>query len=148
MTNAELISMVRSIAKHGADWRINEVLNRAAAALEAAEKKIAGLERQLLKEGEWITADNPPKNEGLYLVGLSVGWDNEYVVRLARYTKDLSEALFSSKLSGDGWYRWDGDNDCDVICHPKYWMELPEPPNCGARMDGERKDNETKLKGE
>ena len=86
------------------------------------------LHTQILKEVGWITADNPPKNEGLYLVGLSVGWDNEYVVRLARYTKDLSEALFSSKLSGDGWYRWDGDNDCDVICHPKYWMELPKPP--------------------
>ena len=54
MTNAELISMVRSIAKHGADWRINEVLNRAADALEAAEKRIAELEAQLPKEGEWI----------------------------------------------------------------------------------------------
>ena len=45
MTNAELISMVRSIAKHGADWRINEVLNDAAAALEAAEKRIDGLQK-------------------------------------------------------------------------------------------------------
>ena len=43
MTNAELISMVRSIAKHGADWRINEVLNSAADALEADEKRIAEL---------------------------------------------------------------------------------------------------------
>ena len=41
--NEELISMVRSIAKHGADWRINEVLNRAADALEAAEKRIVEL---------------------------------------------------------------------------------------------------------
>ena len=57
MNNAELISMVRSIAKHGADWRINEVLNRAADALEAAEKRIAELEAQLPKEGEWIDAD-------------------------------------------------------------------------------------------
>ena len=47
MNNAELISMVRSIAKHGADWRINEVLNRAADALEAAEKRIAELEDEL-----------------------------------------------------------------------------------------------------
>lgn len=54
MTNAELISMVRSIAKHGADWRINEVLNRAADALEAAEKRIAELEARMPKEGEWI----------------------------------------------------------------------------------------------
>ena len=54
MNNAELISRVRSIAKHGADWRINEVLNRAADALEAAEKRIAELEVQLPKEGEWI----------------------------------------------------------------------------------------------
>ena len=46
MTNAELISMVRSIAKHDADWRINEVLNRAADALEAEEKRIAELEKQ------------------------------------------------------------------------------------------------------
>ena len=46
MTNAELISMVRNIAKHGADWRINEVLNRAADALEAEEKRIAELEKQ------------------------------------------------------------------------------------------------------
>ena len=43
--NAELISMVRSIAKHGADWRINEVLNRAADALEAAEKRIDNLQQ-------------------------------------------------------------------------------------------------------
>lgn len=43
MTNAELISMVRSIAKHGADWRINEVLNRAADALERCEAEIARL---------------------------------------------------------------------------------------------------------
>ena len=49
MNNAELISMVRSIAKHGADWRINEVLNRAADALEAAEKRIAVLEAQMPK---------------------------------------------------------------------------------------------------
>ena len=75
MTNAELISMVRSIAKHGADWRINEVLNRAADALEAADKRIAELEKRTKlpdrqeflakgsfieeplsrpKEGEWI----------------------------------------------------------------------------------------------
>ena len=47
MNNAELISMVRSIAKHGADWRINWVLNRAADELEAAEKRIAELERIL-----------------------------------------------------------------------------------------------------
>ena len=46
MTNAELISMVRNIAKHGADWRINEVLNRAADALEAEEKRISELEKQ------------------------------------------------------------------------------------------------------
>ena len=63
--NAELIAMVRSIAKHGADWRINEVLNRAADALEAAEKRIADLEtalaacrarkgEQMPKDGEWI----------------------------------------------------------------------------------------------
>ena len=54
MTNAELISMVRSIAKHGADWRINEVLNRAADALEAAEKRIKELEAQKPNRGEWI----------------------------------------------------------------------------------------------
>lgn len=55
MTNAELISMVRSIAKHGADWRINEVLNRAADALEAAEA-------QLPKDGEWIEANTRPRS--------------------------------------------------------------------------------------
>lgn len=62
MTNEELISMVRSIAKHGADWRINEVLNRAADALEAAEQRIADLEAQLPKEGEWIESNTRPRS--------------------------------------------------------------------------------------
>ena len=63
MTNAELISMVRSIAKHGADWRINEVLNRAADALEADEKRIAEL---MPKEGEWIEANTRPRSAQFY----------------------------------------------------------------------------------
>jgi hypothetical protein len=48
MDNAELIARVRSIAKHGADWRINWVLNRAADLIEAQEKRIAELENDLM----------------------------------------------------------------------------------------------------
>lgn len=40
MNNAELIARVRSIAKHGADWRINWVLNRAADLIEAQQKAL------------------------------------------------------------------------------------------------------------
>ena len=49
MNNAELIARVRSIAKHGADWRINWVLSRAADLIEAQAKRIEGLEAQISK---------------------------------------------------------------------------------------------------
>ena len=55
MNNAELIARVRSIAKHGADWRINWVLSKAADLIEAQQKQIAELEAQLPKEGGWIS---------------------------------------------------------------------------------------------
>ena len=82
--NAELISMVRSIAKHGADWRINEVLNRAADALESAEKRIADLEAQLPKEGEWIDGDARKVTArcsvcGHLRLGNGAKWANMYV---------------------------------------------------------------------
>ena len=57
MNNAELIARVRSIAKHGADWRINAILNQAADALEAAYKQIAelkmGLDKALARANEY-----------------------------------------------------------------------------------------------
>ena len=130
MTNAELISMVRSIAKHGADWRINEVLNRAADALEAADEKIADcvaaidalddsndayikanerlkkqiaeLEAQLPKEGEWIYTP------------------------LERYKEYKVKCPFCGAEYRDC---YDGYIDAE---------DMNYCPNCGAKMKGEK----------
>ena len=72
MNNAELIARVRSIAKHGADWRINWVLSKAADLIEAQQKQIAELEAQLPKGGEWIDDNgaNVPLDRDGYTTGM------------------------------------------------------------------------------
>lgn len=57
MTNAELITVLREAKKHF--WtqpqiELYPMMESAADALEAAEKRVAELEAQLPKEGEWI----------------------------------------------------------------------------------------------
>lgn len=53
MTNAELITELT----YHANIEKRKLLSDAAAALEAADKRIAELEAQLPKEGEWIDID-------------------------------------------------------------------------------------------
>ena len=53
MNNAELITELT----YHANIEKRKLLSDAAAALEAAEKRIAELEAQLPKEGEWIDGD-------------------------------------------------------------------------------------------
>ncbi len=69
MTNAELIKQLRKCGKQSTDrcwdcdyydrepWCEAALANDAADALEAADKRIAELEAQLPKEGEWIEDD-------------------------------------------------------------------------------------------
>lgn len=84
MKNAELIKALRYCAEHEVcDYYIakdcprestwmcgvdcNQILMLdAAAALEAAEKRIAELEAQLPKEGEWIEANTRPRSAQFY----------------------------------------------------------------------------------
>ena len=65
MTNAELIKALRNCASpdmackglcpyHGVEYCLSKKDLDAADALEAAEKRIAELEKRLPKEGEWI----------------------------------------------------------------------------------------------
>lgn len=123
MTNAELISMVRSIAKHGADWRINEVLNRAAAALKAADKRIEELsldcemyqqkcmemEAQIPKEGEWLRTDAFPH-------------------------RVYCSCCYKTYVPNENWQIW--QDDADNFGLPRNYC-----PNCGAKMDGKEKHN-------
>lgn len=141
MTNAELISMVRSIAKHGADWRINEVLNRAADALEAADKRIAELsldcemyqqkcmemEAQLPKDG--VCEAKKPKTVK----------ETEYSFYCDCPT---CGGRLISNVDGE-WCAGSFDRFCRMCGQKINWSEYcgwSNKPNCGARMDGERKD--------
>lgn len=91
-----------------------QIVTAAADALEAADKRIAELEAQLPKEGEWIEDDTT-----------YCGAD------LANYKCSLCGKI------GGTWRRGLKQDELPPFCG-----------SCGARMDGERKDNETKLKGE
>jgi len=76
MTNAELIKALRKCGKQSPDrcwdceyydrepWCESALANDASDALEAAEKRIAELEAQLPKEGEWIELSD--RNERKY----------------------------------------------------------------------------------
>lgn len=120
MTNAELISMVRSIAKHGADWRINEVLNRTADALEADEKRIAELQAVLEhQKSELERADR--------------GWKKQFeiICELQAQIPECGEWELTDNRWGVGKYR------CPV-CGRYEKRKRPYCPNCGARMRGEQ----------
>lgn len=62
MTNAELIT---ELIYH-ASIEKRKLLSDAADALEAAEKRIAVLEAQMPKEGEWIEANTRPRSAQFY----------------------------------------------------------------------------------
>ena len=114
MTNAELISRVRSIAKHGADWRINEILNRAADELEAAEKRIKELEARTPK---WtMLKDEMPKPHTKVLVSGIEAINNTRVYKvMVNDNGTLRPTDYAPSIM------W----DC--------WMPFGSP-NCGARM--------------
>lgn len=77
MTNAELIKALRCCASldtpceglcsyHGVEYCSLKKDLDAADALEAADKRIAELEAQLPKEGEWIEANTRPRSAQFY----------------------------------------------------------------------------------
>lgn len=100
---------------------VDEILHAAADALEAAEKRIAELEAQNeLKDGT-ITA----------------------------MATDIGKLRAQMPKEGE-WIDIDGTMfaECSVCGKRHYGCTTPYCDMCGAKMDGERKDNETKLKGD
>lgn len=101
---------------------INELTtkcNQLQAEVDNYEKRIAELEAQIPKGGEWISVeDRLPEDLGCVLTANKWG--------------DCTTLWWNDR----GWW----DNESGYYCcrdYIKYWMELPEPPNCGARMKGE-----------
>lgn len=101
---------------------INELTtkcNQLQAEVDNYEKRIAELEAQIPKGGEWISVeDRLPEDLGCVLTANKCG--------------DCTTLWWNDR----GWW----DNESGYYCcrdYIKYWMELPEPPNCGARMKGE-----------
>ena len=144
MTNAELIKALRNCSSPtvgscmdcpyykgvSCKWQMME---DAADALEAAEKRIAELEKQIPK---WISVkDSLPNNRRPVIVYVP-----EYHDDVDEYAAYVGMAFYTWSPKGGFWCGTDGDiyGALELVQNPTEWMELPEPPNCGVRMRGEQ----------
>ena len=76
----------------------------------------------------WRRVEEPPKEEGRYLVASRWGKDNHWSYDLVYYTTKLEKGFFfEDGICGAGWYMWSGYEDCDIRVFPDYWMPI-EPP--------------------
>jgi hypothetical protein len=76
----------------------------------------------------WHRVEDPPEEEGRYLVASRCGKDNHWSYDLAYYTTKLEKAYFlEDGICGAGWYMWSDYEDCDICVSPDYWMPI-EPP--------------------
>lgn len=146
MTNAELIKGLRWCADESIccddfsgekcpyfdekkdSCSVDEILHAAADALEAAEKRIAELEKRLPKEGE-CEAKKPKTVK-----------ETEYSFYCDCPT---CGGRLISNLDGE-WCAGSFDRFCRMCGQKIDWSEYCGRSNkpCGARMDGERKDGE------
>ena len=79
----------------------------------------------------WVRCEEPPKEEGRYLVASRWGKDNHWTYDLAYYTTKLEKCYFlEDGICGAGWHMWSGYEDCDIRVFPDYWMPI-EPPREG-----------------
>jgi hypothetical protein len=77
---------------------------------------------------QWRRVEEPPEEEGRYLVASRCGKDNHWSYDLAYYTTKLEKAYFlEDGICGAGWYMWSDYEDCDICVSPDYWMPI-EPP--------------------
>lgn len=76
----------------------------------------------------WHRVEEPPKEEGRYLVASRWGKDNHWSYDLAYYTTKLEDCcFFEDGICGAGWHMWSDYEDCDIRVFPDYWMPI-EPP--------------------
>ena len=124
MENAELIKALREDAEwaHGNEWEtpitLGDHLDAAAAALDAADKRIAELEAAQ----RWTPAKDPPKYTGDYNVVCNIG------SMLGGYT-DVRTYRFE-RIKGQE-PKWCIPNSFDEIVSITHWQPLPQPPQKG-----------------
>ena len=76
----------------------------------------------------WHRVEEPPKEEGRYLVASRWGKDNRWSYDLAYYTTKLEKCYFlKDGICGAGWHMWSSYEYCDIRVFPDYWMPI-EPP--------------------
>ena len=157
MENAELIDLFRNVERsnhpvcNGCPMKYtcdkNQItrclFGRAADALEAAEKRIAELEKQIPK---WISVkDSLPNNRRPVIVYVP-----EYHDDVDEYAAYVGMAFYTWSPKGGFWCGTDGDiyGALKLVQNPTEWMELPEPPNCGAKMmfNGKQKTESKNIK--
>ena len=86
------------------------------------------LEQPTIPAPRWHRVEEPPKEEGRYLVASRWGKDNRWSYDLAYYTTKLEKCYFlEDGICGAGWHMWSGYEDCDIRVFPDYWMPI-EPP--------------------
>ena len=79
-------------------------------------------------DSQWHRGEEPPKEEGRYLVASRLGKDNRWSYDFAYYTTKLEKCYFlEDGICGAGWHMWSGYEDCDMRVFPDYWMPI-EPP--------------------
>lgn len=106
--------------------------------MEALEMAIAALEQ----ESKWISVDDALPPDGQLVIGaiyttdiIHLNADESLEDGLKRTNKEAEQhprvepCWYGHDGLGDpetvGWYGYDG---FPMVCHPRYWMPLPQPP--------------------
>lgn len=76
----------------------------------------------------WRKADDPPKEDGRYLVYIPGAWGyQEDILHFAKNLKKTGLYEFHY-LKRRGWYNIDGEYGAHERRDVSHWMPLPEPP--------------------